>query len=52
MSTRFMQQIAKLARSPEGRRLADEAKRLARDPQTRRRIDEARRRVMGRGRPA
>jgi hypothetical protein len=52
MSTRFLQQISKLARGPEGRRVAEEAKRLAKDPRTRRRIDEARKRVMGRGRPA
>ncbi|MCW2984476.1 MAG: hypothetical protein JWR63_2046 [Conexibacter sp.] len=52
MSTRFLQQITKLARGPEGRRVAEEAKRLAKDPRTRRRIDEARKRVMGRGRPA
>jgi hypothetical protein len=52
MTTRFMQQIAQFARSPQGRKLADEAKRLARDPKTRRRIDEARRRVMGRGHAA
>jgi hypothetical protein len=32
MTTRFMQQIAQFARSPQGRKLADEAKRLARDP--------------------
>jgi hypothetical protein len=49
MSTRFFQQVVKLARSPQGRRVADEAKRLAKDPNTRRRIDEARRRVMQRG---
>jgi hypothetical protein len=49
MSTRFLQQVAKLARSAEGRRVADEAKRLARDPKTRERIDEARRRVMRSG---
>jgi hypothetical protein len=52
MPTRFLQQITKLARGPEGRRVAEEAKRLAKDPRTRRRIDEARKRVMGRSRPA
>jgi hypothetical protein len=52
MSTRFLQQISKFARGPEGRRVAEEAKRLAKDPRTRRRIDEARKRVIGRGRPA
>jgi hypothetical protein len=52
MPTSFLKQITKLARGPEGRRVAEEAKRLAKDPRTRQRIDEARRRVMGRGRPA
>jgi hypothetical protein len=52
MSTRFMEQVAKLARSPEGRRVAREAKRLAEDPKTRARIDEARRRLTHSGRPA
>jgi hypothetical protein len=52
MPTRFLKQLSRLARSPEGRRLAEEAKRLAKDPATRTRIDEARRRVMSRGRPS
>jgi len=47
MSTRFLQQVRDLARGPEGRRLAQEAKRLATDPRTRARIDEARRRLSG-----
>jgi hypothetical protein len=49
MSTRFLQQVRQFARSPEGRRMADEAKRLAKDPKTRHRIDEARKRLMHRG---
>jgi hypothetical protein len=52
MSTRFLQQVTKFARSPEGRRVAQEAKRLAKDPKTRARIDEARRRLMHSSRPA
>jgi hypothetical protein len=52
MSTPFLQQVRKLARSPEGRRVAQEAKRLARDPKTRARIDEARRRLTHTGKPA
>jgi len=52
MSTRFLTQVAKFARSPEGRRVAVEAKRLAKDPKTRARIDEARRRLMHSGKPA
>jgi hypothetical protein len=49
MTTRFLQQVRKLARGPEGRRITEEAKRLARDPRTRARIDEARRRLAHRG---
>jgi hypothetical protein len=49
MSTPFLQQVRKFARSPEGRRMADEAKRLAKDPRTRQRIDEARKRLTHRG---
>jgi hypothetical protein len=49
MATRFLRQIADFARSPQGRKVATEAKRLASDPGTRRRIDEARRRLMKRG---
>jgi hypothetical protein len=52
MSTRLLQQITKMARGPQGRRIADEAKRLAKDPATRQRIDEARRRVMQRRKAA
>jgi hypothetical protein len=55
MTTRFLQQVRQLARSPQGRRVADEAKRLAHDPRTRARIDEARKRLSashGRRRPA
>jgi hypothetical protein len=48
MSTRFLQEVTKFARSPQGRRVATEAKRLAKDPETRRRIDEARRRLVAR----
>jgi len=52
MASSFFKQLSKLARSPEGRKVADEAKRLARDPETRRKIDEARRQIMRRGRGA
>jgi hypothetical protein len=49
MTTRFLENIRKLAQGPEGRRITEEAKRLARDPRTRARIDEARRRLARRG---
>jgi hypothetical protein len=45
MTTNFLAHVRELARGPQGRRIADEAKRLARDPRTRARIDEARRRL-------
>jgi hypothetical protein len=45
MSTPFLKQVRRLARSPEGRRVADEAKRLSHDPRVKARIDEARRRL-------
>jgi hypothetical protein len=45
MSTPFLKQVRKLARSPEGRRVTDEAQRLAHDPRVKARIDEARRRL-------
>jgi hypothetical protein len=48
MTTRFLEQVRQLARSPQGRRVADEAKRLAHDPRTRARIDEARKRLADR----
>jgi hypothetical protein len=50
MASPFLRQLSKLARSPQGRKVADEAKRLARDPETRKKIDEARRQIMRRGR--
>jgi hypothetical protein len=53
MSTSFKKQVSQIARGPEGRRIAEEAKRLARDPRTRARIDEARKRLAGhRDKPA
>jgi hypothetical protein len=53
MPTRFLQQVRTIARGPEGRRIAKEAKRLAHDPRTRARIDEARKRLSGhRSKPA
>jgi hypothetical protein len=50
MPTHFKQQIRQIARGPEGRRIAEEAKRLARDPRTHARIEEARKRLAGHGR--
>ena len=50
MPSPFLKQIAEFARSPQGRKVAEEAKRLASDPATRKRIDDARRRLMSGGR--
>jgi hypothetical protein len=40
--------VGRFARSPQGKRLMDQAQRLARDPRTRRRIAEARARLARR----
>lgn len=37
----LIDKVTKLARSPEGRRLADKAQRMAKDPETRRKLEEA-----------
>ena len=49
MPSPFLRKLADFARSPQGRKVASEAKRLASDPSTRRKIDEARRKMMQRG---
>ena len=41
----LMNKLARFARSPEGRKLADRAKRMAQDPQNRRKLEELRGRV-------
>jgi hypothetical protein len=46
-----LDRISRFARSPQGRRLAAQAKRYASDPKNRARIDQARKRLMGRGKP-
>lgn len=51
----FASKLTQLARSPQGRKLMDEAQRLAKDPKTRAKIDDAREKLMARrgggGRP-
>ena len=42
--------LAKFARSPQGRRLADQAVRAAKDPKTKRQIESARAKLVQRGR--
>jgi hypothetical protein len=48
----FMDGLAELVRTPQGRRLLTEAKRLAHDPARRAEIDEAGRRLAAQGRRA
>ena len=52
MSPSLLNRVAKFARSPQGRRLADQAVRAARDPKTKRQIEHVRARLMERGRRA
>jgi hypothetical protein len=49
MSPSMLNRVAQLARSPQGRRLADQAMRKARDPKTRRQIEQVRSRLGQRG---
>lgn len=44
-----MNRVAKFARSPQGRRLADQAVRRAKDPKTRTQIEQVRARLLKRG---
>ena len=45
----LINRISRFARSPQGRRLAGQAKRFASDPKNRAKIDSARKRLMARG---
>jgi hypothetical protein len=48
MSPSLLSKVAQFARSPQGRRLAGQAKRAARDPKTRRQIEQVRSRLTKR----
>ena len=48
----LVNKIAKLAQSPQGRRLADQAVRRAKDPKTRRQIEQVRSRLGQRNKGA
>jgi hypothetical protein len=48
----FIDRLAELVRTPQGRRVLKEAKRLTHDPARRAQIDEAGRRIAAQGRPA
>jgi hypothetical protein len=52
MTPSLINRVATFARSPRGRRLADQAVRAARDPKTKRQIEHVRARLMERGRRA
>jgi hypothetical protein len=52
VSRTFVDKLADLVRTPQGRRLLKEAKRLTHDPARRAEIDEAGRRLAAQGRPA
>ena len=41
----ILNKVAKLASSPEGKRLADKAKHMAKDPETRRKLEDVRGRI-------
>lgn len=41
----LMQRIAKFARSPQGRELAEKAKQAAQDPENRKRVEDLRQRL-------
>ena len=51
MSPSLLSRVTQFARSPQGRRLADQAMRRARDPKTRRQIEQVRARLANRRRP-
>ncbi len=44
----FASKLSQLARSPQGRKLMDEAQRLAKGPKTRAKAEEVREKLMGR----
>jgi hypothetical protein len=47
----LLSRIATFARSPQGRKLAAQAKKVATDPETKRKIEDARRRLAKRNKP-
>jgi hypothetical protein len=49
MSPTLLDRVAHFARSPQGRRLAEQARRTAKDPRTRARIEQVRARLAKRG---
>ena len=49
MSPSLVSRVAQFARSPQGRRVADQAMRAARDPKRRRQIEQVRSRLTKRG---
>jgi hypothetical protein len=48
----FMGRIGKFVKTPEGKKLINQAQELAKDPDTKQKIGEARRRLVKRDKPA
>ena len=49
MSPSLLSRVTQMAKSPQGRRMADQAMRAARDPKTRRQLEQVRSRLTKRG---
>jgi hypothetical protein len=47
----LLNKLTTFARSPQGRKLAQQAKKVAQDPATKRKIEDARQRLMKRDKP-
>jgi hypothetical protein len=48
----FMGRIGKFAKSPEGKKLINQAQQMAKDPETKKKIEDARHRLMKKDKPA
>jgi hypothetical protein len=47
----FMGRVGKLAKSPQGKKLINQAQEMAKDPRTKQKIEEARERLMKKDKP-
>ena len=48
----FMGRIGKFAKTPEGKKLINQAQQMAKDPETKKKIEDARQRLMKKDKPA
>ena len=48
----FMGRIGKFAKSPQGKKLINQAQEMAKDPETKKKIEDARHRLMKKDKPA